>query len=115
MQSRWSGCVGAVVLLHDIDILIGAAEEEPSEAFHLRIVEQLICPHQPAYQLNLRSGQVFTGGGDIVHGEGDDDPFADLSREDVRVLMLGAEDFNEVAAPRREVEYLPAGLGVHAV
>ena len=49
----------------------------------------------------------------VVHGEGDDDPFAHLGREDARVLMLGAEDLNEVAAPRGELEYRPANLGVH--
>jgi hypothetical protein len=44
----------------------GAAEEEPAEAFQLRIIEQLVCPHQPADQLDVRSGQLLTDGGDIA-------------------------------------------------
>src|ERR1700704_6316848 len=32
-----------------------------------------------------------------------------------RILMLGAEDLNEVTPPRRQLEYRPAGLGVHVM
>ena len=48
------------------------------------------------------------------HGEGDDDPLRHLGREDARVLVLGAEDLDEVAVPGGELEYRPANLAVHA-
>ncbi len=104
--------VGSAVLLHHVDIPIRAAEEEPPKAFHVRIGEQFACPHEISNQLHLRGREFRASFGDVVHGEGNDDPFAHLSGKQTRILMFRTEDFDEVTPPRRQLEHRPAWFGV---
>src|SRR3954464_11855879 len=103
------------VLLDDVDVPIRSAEEEPAEPVHARIVEQLIGPDEFADQLDRRGREFFPGANDVIDGEGDHRTFAPLGREDLRVPMIGAKDFDEVTTTRRELEDRPADLRVHAV
>ena len=62
-----SGRGWASVLLHDVDVPVGAAEEEPAEAFHVGIGEQVGGPDEVADQLDPCSCEFFAGTDDVVH------------------------------------------------
>src|SRR4051812_24821369 len=112
-SAETSGRVRAAVLLDHVDVPVRAVEEEPAKARHARVIEKLVRPDELADQLNVCGYQFFTRGEDVVHREGDDGPFGHLGREDARVIVLGAEDFDEVAVSRGKLEYRPANLAVH--
>ena len=107
------GFAGPAVLLHDVDIPVRAAEEEPAEAFHARVAGQFACPHEISNQLHLRCGHQFrASASNVVNGERDDDAFAHLVRKQTCVVVIRAEDFDKVTAPRRQLEHRPRWFSV---